>query len=138
MKYKSIVKVLGSLFVFIFILNILSVIVLPNNIFTDDFSTVVLDSHGALLGAKLANDQQWRFQPSDSIPSKFKTAIVAFEDKYFYYHPGINIFSIFVALIDNIKAKKIIRGGSPPTRSHLQCVRYKTNHLYKFITCATN
>jgi len=91
---------------------VVSILVLPDDLFTDDYSTVVFDRNESLLGAKLANDDQWRFRPSDSIPHRFKTAILAFEDKYFYSHPGINPISIASALIDNIKAGKIVRGGS--------------------------
>jgi len=94
------------------LLILLSLIALPEKLFTDDYSTVVLDRNGRLLGAKLSNDEQWRFLSSDSVPSRFQTAIVAFEDRFFYFHPGINVFSIASALIDNIKSNKIKRGGS--------------------------
>ena len=91
---------------------IVSMLVLPNELFTSDYSTVVFDRNDRLLGAKLADDGPWRFKPSDSVPRRFKTAILAFEDKYFYSHPGINPISIVAALIDNIKAGKVVRGGS--------------------------
>ena len=111
MKFKFI-KVTTILISTLLITIVTSILILPNDLFTDDYSTVVFDRNSRLLGAKLANDGQWRFQPSDSIPKRFKTAILAFEDKYFYSHPGMNPISIADALIDNIKAGKIVRGGS--------------------------
>ncbi|MEO5583750.1 MAG: transglycosylase domain-containing protein, partial [Saprospiraceae bacterium] len=72
----------------------------------------IFSSNGQLLGARLAKDEQWRFQPADTIPFKFKRAILLFEDKHFYYHPGINPISLCRALIQNLKARKIVRGGS--------------------------
>ena len=62
----------------------------PNDIFENNYSTVIEDKNGHLLSATIAKDGQWRFPPSDSIPFKFKTAISLFEDEYFYYHFGVN------------------------------------------------
>ena len=44
-----------------------------------------------------------------------KNLLLTFEDRYFYYHPGINPVSIFRALSGNIKAGKVISGGSTIT-----------------------
>ncbi|PLX10942.1 MAG: penicillin-binding protein 1C [Marinilabiliales bacterium] len=85
---------------------------LPRPLFNDGFSTVVFDRNGMLLGAKVAPDQQWRFQGDTILPYKFEKAILNYEDKYFYYHPGINIFSIVTSIRDNLSAGKIVRGGS--------------------------
>lgn len=75
-------------------------------------STVVLSSEGHLLGARIAGDGQWRFPPPDTLPEKFCTALITFEDRWFYYHPGINPVSLVRALIRNLKYGKVISGGS--------------------------
>ena len=85
---------------------------LPQQLFTNDYSTVVFDRNGILLGARLATDEQWRFSPDEEIPYKYEKALLAFEDQYFYNHPGINPVSIFNSLIDNVRAGEIVRGGS--------------------------
>jgi len=36
---------------------------LPDKLFNDSTSTVLLDKNGNLLGAKIAGDGQWRFSP---------------------------------------------------------------------------
>lgn len=94
------------------LLVVVGIIILPRPLFTDSNSTVVFDRNGKLLGAKLATDGQWRFAAQNNIPEKFELAILNFEDKYFYQHPGINPVSVFNAAIDNFKAGKIVRGGS--------------------------
>lgn len=93
---------------------------IPRDMFNDPLSTVVLSSDNELLGAKIATDGQWRFPEIDSIPEKFRTCIIAFEDRYFYKHPGFNPFSLIRAALSNIKAGKIVSGGSTLT---MQTVR---------------
>lgn len=85
---------------------------LPNPLFQPTYSTILTSSDGTLLSTSIADDEQWRFPPSDSIPKKFKTAILLFEDEYFNYHPGVNPISILRALRQNMEAEKIVSGGS--------------------------
>ena len=86
--------------------------ILPDSLFDDSTSTVVFDKSGELLGARISEDEQWRFPPSDSLPEKFKICIIEFEDRYFYKHPGINPFSVARAIVQNIKEKDIVSGAS--------------------------
>lgn len=79
---------------------------------TDPISTAVFDSKGSLLGARIAADEQWRFEPGDSIPQKYLTCLLAFEDRYFYKHPGVNPFALVRALVQNIREGGIVSGGS--------------------------
>lgn len=95
----------------IFFVLLLS-IPLPNPLFESNYSTILTSDNGTLLSASIADDDQWRFPPSDSIPRKFQTAIRLFEDEYFHYHPGINPFSIARAFRQNYEAGAIISGGS--------------------------
>lgn len=85
---------------------------LPNPLFSANYSTILTAEDGTLLSAAIAADEQWRFPPSDSIPSKFEKAILLFEDEYFFHHPGINPFSIGRAIKQNIQAESIVSGGS--------------------------
>jgi penicillin-binding protein 1C len=83
--------------------------------FNAPYSTVVEASDGSLLGARIADDGQWRFPGFEHVPEKFEKALLSFEDRYFYFHPGINPVSIVRALISNIKAGEIVSGGSTIT-----------------------
>lgn len=99
--------------------------------FDEPFSTVLYDHNGILLGAKTANDGQWRFPESIEIPDKLKTAVVIFEDRYFYYHPGFNPGSLFRATIQNIKAGHIVSGGSTITMQVIRLSRKGKPRTFK-------
>ncbi len=88
---------------------------LPSPIFNTPHTTTLYANNGQLLSAAIADDQQWRFPTSDSIPYKFRTALRMYEDEYFYYHLGVNPISIGRAILQNIKAGKVISGGSTLT-----------------------
>jgi penicillin-binding protein 1C len=85
---------------------------LPRNLFTDHYSTVLQSSDGDLLSASIASDGQWRFPEVDSVPVKFADALITFEDKRFYSHPGVDVLSLGRAFRQNIRAGKIVSGGS--------------------------
>ena len=123
------------LYAFILLFIILYYFLLPKNLFPQTCSTVVLDREGDLIGARIANDGQWRF-PDDSImPDKFKHCIILFEDKHFFYHPGFNPASLLRASIQNIKSGKIVSGGSTITMQTIRLYR-KSKHrtfIEKFI-----
>ena len=76
---------------------------LPNPLFNNPYSIVVEDKNDKLLGAIIAEDGQWRFPLVESVPDKFVTAITQFEDKNFFYHPGVNPFSLVRAAYKNIE-----------------------------------
>ena len=62
--------------------------------FRSPLSTVVEANDGTLLGARIADDGQWRFPERIDIPEKFEKSLLTFEDRYFYFHPGINPVAI--------------------------------------------
>lgn len=76
------------------------------------YSTVLVAKEGQLLGARIADDGQWRFPATNSYSHKYLQCVLEFEDKYFFLHPGFNPVSFISAARDNIKAGKIVRGGS--------------------------
>jgi penicillin-binding protein 1C len=102
-------KVLIALFVAFVIVYWQS---LPQNLFSDPYSTVLTSSGRELLSATIADDGQWRFPQSDSVSIKFAEALITFEDKRFRQHPGFDPMSLARALRQNIAAGKIVSGGS--------------------------
>jgi len=52
----------------------------------------------------------------DEVAINFKDAIISIEDKRFYEHFGVDIYSIFRALIKNFQEKDITGGGSTITQ----------------------
>jgi len=116
--------------VIVFLLLIAYYFCLPNPLFTDSTATVITSQNNRLLGAQIARDGQWRFPHNDSIPEKFKTCIIAFEDAYFYKHPGFNPISIFKAFKENLKSNGIKRGGSTLTQQVIRLSRKGQNRTY--------
>ena len=93
------------------------------------YSTVVTDRTGELLGARIAEDGQWRFPPSDTLPQKYETALIQFEDRWFRWHPGVNPVSIFRAAAGNLRAGRVISGGSTITMQVIRMSRGKDRTL---------
>ena len=79
-------------------------------------SPVVLDHKGRPLRFFLAPDDQWRFYvPLKELDPLLVRSEVAFEDRWFYYHPGVNPFALVRALVQNLESGRIISGGSTLT-----------------------
>ncbi len=114
----------------LFVLLIAYYFCLPKQLFKDPTATVITSKNDELLGAQIAKDGQWRFPHNDSIPEKFKTCIIQFEDEYFYKHPGFNPVSIFKALRENLKSDGIKRGGSTITQQVIRLSRKGKNRTY--------
>jgi len=80
------------------------------------YSLIIDDRHGQFLQAFLARDGVWRIRTSpDEIPEKLKNILIQKEDRFFYYHPGVNPVSIVRALIQNGRARKRVSGASTIT-----------------------
>lgn len=71
------------------------------------------DKDAVLLNATIAKDGQWRFPFNEKVPKKFSDCITEFEDKRFYYHPGVDPIAFTRAFIKNMRNK-----GVPPGRKY--------------------
>ena len=108
------------------------VFALPSDPFEGtSYSTVVTSSEGELLGARIAEDGQWRFPPSETIPEKFAVCLIEFEDQYFRYHPGINPLSVFRAICDNIAQGRTVSGASTITMQLIRMSRRKERTIWQ-------
>ncbi len=108
---------------FALVLLILYAVCLPEKLFDDPTSAVLFDREGILLGAKIADDGQWRFPEAVTVPPKLETSILAYEDRYFKLHPGFNPVSMTRALVQNIRAGSIVQGGSTLTMQVIRLSR---------------
>ena len=75
------------------------------------------------MNASIATDGQWRFPMANPVPEKFARALVLFEDKRFYYHPGVDVLSLARALKQNISEGKVVSGGSTLTMQVIRLAR---------------
>ena len=93
-------------------------------------SRIVLDRNGEWLRAFLANDGMWRMSENNNTVSPLlHQAMLTAEDKWFYYHFGINPVSIATALYDNIKAGEVVRGGSTITMQLARLMEPKARNV---------
>tara|TARA_R110002049_G_scaffold71830_7_gene184711 strand:+ start:84 stop:2444 length:2361 start_codon:yes stop_codon:yes gene_type:complete len=102
---------------------------LPSNLFDVPTATVVESREGIMLGARIAEDGQWRFPKMDSVPLRFEKSILLFEDEYFYEHPGFNPVSISKALWSNLTTSNR-RGGSTLTQQVIRLSRKNKGRNY--------
>ena len=102
---------------------------LPKQLFNEPTSTVLKSREGLMLGARIADDGQWRFPEQDSVPYRFEQCILNFEDEYFYYHPGFNPVAITKALWENLTTEDR-RGGSTLTQQVIRLSRKNQERTY--------
>jgi penicillin-binding protein 1C len=71
------------------------------------FSKSFFASGGELLRFNVSHDDKYRtFIPLSEMPQTFQNAVLLYEDRYFYYHPGVNP----VALLKGFKETFIKKG----------------------------
>ena len=114
---KTILMVLTALFV--------AFLCVPVPRFDQPYSTVLTAKDGELLGARIADDGQWRFPASNAYSPKYVACLLAYEDRWFFLHPGFNPVSFVKSFVDNMKAGEVVRGGSTIS---MQVVRMSRNN----------
>jgi len=112
---KKLLKRLGVGVAGIFLLFLLLnwVFPLPDRV---DYSTIVTDNKGEVIHVFLTADQQWRMKTElNEISPLLRKTIIEKEDKYFYYHPGVNALAMLRALVGNIIHMRRTSGASTIT-----------------------
>jgi len=99
-------------------------------LFSAPRSTVLLDASGELLGATAATDGQWRFPVADTVPDRFATCLVQFEDRGFRHHLGISPQALVRAWLQNRKAGRVVSGGSTLTMQVARLARGDRRRSY--------
>lgn len=81
-----------------------------------DRSTLVLDADGKVLRAFTSRDDRWRLlaSPQDVDPL-FLKLLVAYEDRRFKYHPGVDPISVVRAMGQYLAHGEIVSGASTLT-----------------------
>ncbi|MBU0969071.1 MAG: penicillin-binding protein 1C, partial [Proteobacteria bacterium] len=79
-------------------------------------STLVTARDGTPLRAFADDAGVWRYPVLlEEISPLYITALITYEDRWFFYHPGINPFAFIRAMIQNVFSGRIISGGSTLT-----------------------
>ena len=84
--FRNLSKKKRAVIVITALLLIAYIFCLPRTLFDVPYATVVNDRNGELLGARIAEDEQWRFPSCDTVPEKFEKCLIEFEDQYYRYH----------------------------------------------------
>lgn len=110
-------------------------LLLPGQLFKEPYSTVLEDRTGDLLGASIADDGQWRFPRIDSIPDKYRIAAIQFEDRRFEQHIGVDVLALGRAFRENVRAGRVVSGGSTLTMQVIKLSRkgQPRTYLEKFL-----
>ncbi|WP_295940663.1 penicillin-binding protein 1C [uncultured Alistipes sp.] len=125
MSKKPAPKILYSLLLSLVVIAVGGYIfALPRTLFDEPFSATVWSRDGRLMSAKVAPDGQWRFFPTDSVPTKFRVAITTYEDKRFYRHFGVDPLALGRAIRLNVSSGQIASGASTIT---MQTIRLSRN-----------
>lgn len=90
-----------------------------------DQTTSIYTEDGKLLENVEAVEYR-RIVSIDDIPDNLVNAIISVEDQRFYTHPGIDLRGIMGSFVTNLKAGRIVRGGSTLTQQLVKNV-YLTN-----------
>ena len=98
--------------------------------FDDPCSTVLTASDGSLLGAHIADDGQWRFPASNNYSEKYLACVLEYEDQQFFRHHGFNPVAFLQALIENVKAGHVVRGGSTISMQVVRLARHNKPRTY--------
>ena len=104
---------IGVVGIFLLFLLLNWVFPLPDRV---DYSTIVTDNKGEVIHVFLTPDQQWRMKTElNEISPLLRKTIIEKEDKYFYYHPGVNALAMLRALVGNIIHMRRTSGASTIT-----------------------
>jgi len=86
---------------------------LPDKI---EYSPLITDNKGDVIHAYLTKDEKWRMKTElNEISPLLRKTIVQKEDKYFYYHVGINPVAVIRAFVMNVFQLKRTSGASTIT-----------------------
>lgn len=134
-KKKSKLRILLYFILAMFILGIIGIIGIGIYIYilnkelpsTDEFSRfkysepmVVYDSSGRVI-AELGAERRYPMSIND-MPDYVYHAVVAVEDGRFYEHSGIDLWGIMRAMVTNLKAGRMVEGGSTLTQQLVKVI----------------
>ncbi len=88
------------------------------------FGKIALDAKGGILKICLADDEKYRLRTNlDSIAPTAISALLCYEDRYFYFHPGVNPFALARAAFSSVFGVR--RQGASTITMQVARLRYK-------------
>ena len=101
------------LFVFAFLVFLTLDFAFPFNTKHVRWSMAIYAADGTMLHGFLSEDHKWRlFAGEEEITPELKKSFLLKEDRWFYYHPGVNPAALFRALVMNTVKGRRTSGAS--------------------------
>lgn len=114
--FKIIFFLILALGIFFFIFTLYYLKDLPQPEFLEEIvfpqSTKIYDRTGQILLYEFSEEEKRISLPFDKYPDHLKNAILAAEDINFYSHLGIDFLGLGRAILEDLKVKKFLYGGS--------------------------
>jgi penicillin-binding protein 1C len=89
---------------------------LPTTVLENTYSAVSLGADGRLLRIGLSARGTYRIPLRlEDISPELKAGVLAYEDQYFYRHPGVNPIAFLRSAIANVRHARVLMGGSTIT-----------------------
>jgi len=95
------------------------------------YSTIITDAQQRMIHAYLTPDEKWRMKTElYEISPLLQQTIVHKEDRWFYFHPGVNPVAVVRALIKNIFSGRITSGASTITMQVVRLLEPRPRNLW--------
>jgi penicillin-binding protein 1A len=122
-------SVIGRIFKWVFVLGVWAAIILGGILawyaaelpgitksasFNREFSITVKAADGTVIGRY--GDMKGRNVAKEDLPKNLIHAVLAIEDRRFYYHPGVDFIGIGRAIVTNAAKGRFAQGGSTLTQ----------------------
>ena len=95
-----------------------------------EYTTAITDDRGELIHAYLTRDEKWRLKTElHEISPLLQKTIIAKEDQYFYFHPGINIIAVARAAMHNVFSGRRTSGASTITMQVARALEHRERNI---------
>ena len=96
-----------------------------------EFSTVVIDRNGQLLRPYATVDGRWRLPATvKDVDPRYLDLLIAYEDKRFYLHHGVDPLAVARAALQLITHGRIVSGGSTLTMQVARLLEPRTDRTF--------
>lgn len=109
-KFKRIITIIVTLVIIIAIGVVGKIFFQGHNEYKKAISNIAIDK----IVDKIKNDKD--YTKIEEVSKDFLTGIIAIEDRRFFEHDGIDLISLSRAIVNNLKAGRVIEGGSTITQ----------------------
>jgi penicillin-binding protein 1C len=126
LRFRKIRNIVFALLI-LFFLTVLADYIWPADLASNRGAQIVVDSEGEVLRRFADKRGVWRYPTSNTDVSEYyQQALLSYEDRWFYSHPGINPLAMMRAFYQMIRSGHIVSGGSTLTMQAAR-LRYPEN-----------